>query len=64
MLIKRMNKKEIMPTISGEELYKISEAFSTHITVGKGDNIMMKMSKEIQDFLFEDEKNKHQVSIS
>lgn len=27
-----------------------------HITVGKGDNIMMKMSKKIQDFLFEDEK--------
>jgi hypothetical protein len=51
-----MNKKEIMLTISDEELYKISEAFSTDITIGKGDNIMMKMSKQIQDFLFEDEK--------
>jgi hypothetical protein len=57
-----MNKKEIMLTISGEELYKISEAFSTHITVGKGDNIMIKLSKQIQDFLFEEEKKKYQVS--
>lgn len=42
----------------------ISEAFSTHITVGKGDNIIMKMSKQIQDFLFEDEKKKYHVSRS
>jgi len=46
MFIKRMNKKVIMLTVSSEELYKVSEAFSTHITVGKGDNITMKMSNQ------------------
>jgi hypothetical protein len=34
---------------NSEELYKVSEAFSTHIIVGKGDNITMKMSKQIQE---------------
>jgi hypothetical protein len=53
-----------MLAVSREELYKISGAFSTHITVGKGHNIMMKMSKQIQDFLIEEEKKKHQVSSS
>lgn len=59
-----MNKKDILLTVSSEELYKNSDAFSTHITVGKGDNITMKMSKQIQDFLLEEEKKKHQVSSS
>jgi hypothetical protein len=45
-----------------DESYKISQALSTHITVGKGDNIMIKLSKQIQDFLFEEEKKKYQVS--
>ena len=58
MLIKRMDEKNIMLAVSREELYNISEVFSTHITVGKGDNITMKMSKQIQDFLIEEEKNK------
>jgi hypothetical protein len=62
MFIKRLNKKDIMLSVSSDELYKISEAFSTHITVGKGDNIMIRMSKQIQDFLFEEEKKKYQVS--
>jgi N-acetylglutamate synthase-like GNAT family acetyltransferase len=58
MLIKRMDEKNIMLAVSREELYNISEVFSTYITVGKGDNITMKMSKQIQDFLIEEEKNK------
>ena len=62
MFIKRVNKKDIMLSVSSDELYKISEAFSTHITVGKGDNIMIKLSKQIQDFLFEEEKKKYQLS--
>jgi hypothetical protein len=31
----RMDKKDIMLTVSSGELYKISDALSTHITVGK-----------------------------
>ena len=62
MFIKRVNKKDMMLLVSSDELYKISEAFSMHITVGKGDNIMIKLSKQIQDFLFEEEKKKYQVS--
>jgi len=58
MLIKRMDEKNIMLAVSREELYNISEVFSTYITVGKGDNITLKMSKQIQDFLIEEEKNK------
>ena len=35
MLIKRMDEKNIMLAVSREELYNISEVFSTYITVGK-----------------------------
>jgi hypothetical protein len=47
-----MNKKDIMLTVSSEEAKNYTwfhNAFSTHITVGEGDNITMKMSKQIQD---------------